>query len=230
MSENQYCHFSRTDPFKEFHAISGLYYYGFRYYEPNLQRWINRDPMGDIGSLQMISQVIAPNLKNQNFLDNIVHVKSDQDSLDVTGSFVNWSRVDANLYGGIGNSSINLVDPFGLDATSYASCLERYRNPITEQLPNWIFEKLSGSGKGKGPRVPGWLPPAIHGANALGNKLAGPVRGGVPSVSGPGHPTSWQHKTFGGKLLGRAAIVLTVFEGFWDIGLLGGCGIAEAIN
>jgi RHS repeat-associated protein len=30
---------------KEQHANSALVYYGYRYYEPNLQRWINRDPM-----------------------------------------------------------------------------------------------------------------------------------------------------------------------------------------
>jgi RHS repeat-associated protein len=27
---------------KEFHANSSLYYYGFRFYDPNLQRWLNR--------------------------------------------------------------------------------------------------------------------------------------------------------------------------------------------
>src|SRR5437667_6837405 len=30
---------------KEFHANSGLYYYGFRFYDPNLQRWLNQDPI-----------------------------------------------------------------------------------------------------------------------------------------------------------------------------------------
>ena len=25
---------------------SGLYYYGYRFYDPNLQRWLNRDPLG----------------------------------------------------------------------------------------------------------------------------------------------------------------------------------------
>jgi len=34
---------------KEFHARSGLYYYGFRWYDPNLQRWINADPIGLAG-------------------------------------------------------------------------------------------------------------------------------------------------------------------------------------
>ncbi len=32
---------------KEFHANSGLYYYGYRWYAPNLQRWLNRDPIGE---------------------------------------------------------------------------------------------------------------------------------------------------------------------------------------
>jgi len=31
---------------KEAHPVTGLVYYGFRFYDPNLQRWVNRDPMG----------------------------------------------------------------------------------------------------------------------------------------------------------------------------------------
>jgi RHS repeat-associated protein len=27
---------------KEIHVNSGMYYYGYRFYDPNLQRWINR--------------------------------------------------------------------------------------------------------------------------------------------------------------------------------------------
>jgi RHS repeat-associated protein len=34
---------------KEFHLNSGLSYYLYRYYDPNLQRWSNRDPLGDCG-------------------------------------------------------------------------------------------------------------------------------------------------------------------------------------
>jgi RHS repeat-associated protein len=36
---------------KEAHPNSGLIYYLYRYYDPNLQRWPNRDPLGDYGSL-----------------------------------------------------------------------------------------------------------------------------------------------------------------------------------
>jgi RHS repeat-associated protein len=32
---------------KEFQPNSGLYYYGFRFYEPGLQRWPNRDPLAN---------------------------------------------------------------------------------------------------------------------------------------------------------------------------------------
>jgi RHS repeat-associated protein len=34
---------------KEFHVSSGLVCYLYRFYDPNLQRWINRDPINEIG-------------------------------------------------------------------------------------------------------------------------------------------------------------------------------------
>jgi RHS repeat-associated protein len=40
---------------KQWHANAGLYYYGFRYYEPNLQRWLNRDPIGESGGLNLFA-------------------------------------------------------------------------------------------------------------------------------------------------------------------------------
>ena len=38
---------------KEFHQASGLYYYGYRFYDPNLQRWLNRDPIGEVGGINL---------------------------------------------------------------------------------------------------------------------------------------------------------------------------------
>lgn len=34
---------------KELHAKSGMYYFLYRFYDPELQRWINRDPIGENG-------------------------------------------------------------------------------------------------------------------------------------------------------------------------------------
>jgi RHS repeat-associated protein len=38
---------------KEHLPSAGLYYYGFRFYEPNLQRWLNKDPIGLAGGLNL---------------------------------------------------------------------------------------------------------------------------------------------------------------------------------
>jgi RHS repeat-associated protein len=38
---------------KECHVNSGLFYYLDRFYDPNLQRWQNRDPIGEFGGLNL---------------------------------------------------------------------------------------------------------------------------------------------------------------------------------
>jgi RHS repeat-associated protein len=38
---------------KEVHLNSGMYYYGYRFYDPNLQRWLNRDPISELGGINL---------------------------------------------------------------------------------------------------------------------------------------------------------------------------------
>ena len=38
---------------KEWHPQSRTYYYGGRYYDPNLQRWLNHDPSGLAGGINL---------------------------------------------------------------------------------------------------------------------------------------------------------------------------------
>ena len=38
---------------KEFHAASAMYYYGYRWYAPGLQRWLNRDPILENGGYNL---------------------------------------------------------------------------------------------------------------------------------------------------------------------------------
>jgi len=38
---------------KEFMYNSGLYYSGYRFYDPNLQRWPNRDPLGEFADINL---------------------------------------------------------------------------------------------------------------------------------------------------------------------------------
>jgi RHS repeat-associated protein len=42
---------------KEWNENSGLYYYLYRFYDPNLQRWPNRDPIGEYGGLNLYAYV-----------------------------------------------------------------------------------------------------------------------------------------------------------------------------
>jgi len=43
---------------KEWNDNAGLYYYLYRFYDPNLQRWPNRDPMGELGGLNLYGFVL----------------------------------------------------------------------------------------------------------------------------------------------------------------------------
>ncbi len=52
---------------KQLLSPSGMYYYGYRWYDPNLQRWPNRDPLGEPGfesirHVALASLSYAPNL------------------------------------------------------------------------------------------------------------------------------------------------------------------------
>src|SRR5439155_23490805 len=47
-ANNVYCFSS-----KERHANSGMCYYGYRFYDPNLQRWPNRDPIAEQGGINL---------------------------------------------------------------------------------------------------------------------------------------------------------------------------------
>ena len=38
---------------KYFESETGLYYYGYRFYSPALMRWLNRDPIGEDGGLNL---------------------------------------------------------------------------------------------------------------------------------------------------------------------------------
>jgi RHS repeat-associated protein len=42
---------------KEIHANGKLYYYGYRFYDPNLQRWLTRDPIAERGDLNLYRSV-----------------------------------------------------------------------------------------------------------------------------------------------------------------------------
>lgn len=48
---------------KHYDTEPELYYYGYRYYSPNLGRWLNRDPIGEEGGLNLYG-VLSNNVNN----------------------------------------------------------------------------------------------------------------------------------------------------------------------
>jgi RHS repeat-associated protein len=79
---------------KEAHLNSGLVYYLYRFYDPNLQRWPNRDPMGELG-----------------FQATRRAVTRDVASIRLTGGAE--PIIGPDLYKFIGNDPIDGIDPDG---------------------------------------------------------------------------------------------------------------------
>jgi len=80
---------------KEWDPLSGMYYYGFRFYDPNLQRWPNHDPIGEPGFEVM-----------------------QRDSPYSTHPFIQIPvelTEGPNIYEFVGNDPLQGIDPFGLD-------------------------------------------------------------------------------------------------------------------
>jgi len=75
---------------KEVHANSGMYYYGHRFYDPNLQRWINRDPMGEPGFEALLLATDGSRLADFAELEE-----------------------GPDLFAFVGNDSLNYYDDFG---------------------------------------------------------------------------------------------------------------------
>jgi RHS repeat-associated protein len=85
---------------KELHVNSGLYYYGYRWYHPNLQRWPNRDPLCDIVFFERMSR--------------------DKTPLERAGMY---QEAIGNLYRFAHNDAVNTHDPYGLKG--YWGCVAK---------------------------------------------------------------------------------------------------------
>jgi RHS repeat-associated protein len=112
---------------KEMHLNSGLVYYLYRFYDPNLQRWLNGDPLGDYGSVVYV--ITSTELRTP---DEIALVAAAvRDPLAV------FTRINLNLHGAMINDPVDQSDPEGLygfwnglwdeftDPNGYTACYAR---------------------------------------------------------------------------------------------------------
>lgn len=88
-------------------VVALLYWLGLcnasAFYDPGAQRWLNRDPLGDLGSLAY-------------FASSLVQDNESDDSGELTGDELlgAWSQVNLNLHAVAGNNPIGATDPEGL--------------------------------------------------------------------------------------------------------------------
>lgn len=94
---------------KEYMANSRLYYYGYRFYDPDLQRWLNRDPFGEPG----FEILRIHNAKVIHFLSDIAELAQKPD-----------------LYEYVENSPASSRDSSGLkkDSACAAKCKQNLKN------------------------------------------------------------------------------------------------------
>jgi RHS repeat-associated protein len=84
---------------KYFNAESNLYYYGYRFYSPELMRWITRDPIGEEGGVNLYafcengSTFLIDATGLTKYWDKYMNFK------DYTSGHV-WKQVGGNLYWG----------------------------------------------------------------------------------------------------------------------------------
>jgi RHS repeat-associated protein len=77
---------------KEWNDNAGLYYYLYRYYDPNLQRWLNQDPIQERGGLSLyeyvannpINLIDLLGLCDQNLADLLQQLQNELNQLDLT--------------------------------------------------------------------------------------------------------------------------------------------------
>ena len=84
---------------KEWNDNAGLYYYGFRFYDPNLQRWPNRDPMSELNDINLYRFVY----NNANFWIDPFGLEC-QFSVGIGGTLGGGANGGFGLFGGGGMS------------------------------------------------------------------------------------------------------------------------------
>ncbi len=142
---------------KEKDMPSGLVYYSYRYYDPNLQRWLNRDPIGEDGGINLYQFVANDPL---DYVDPLGERWPDYYSFNIniaiptpwTGTAFGWSGLlsvdrNGNVYWspiGVGAGKSALVASCSLTA----NWLDRFSTPTPQNLNSFLTANGVSAGGG----------------------------------------------------------------------------------
>ena len=99
---------------KEWNDNASLYYYGFRFYDPNLQRWPNRDPLSEPGFQSLVDATENPQFGPSFFM-------SSEDWADRLLFGIDSDSI--NVYRFVANNPCSNIDPSGLGILKWLHCL-----------------------------------------------------------------------------------------------------------
>jgi RHS repeat-associated protein len=128
------CRFSS----KEYIPSAGLYYYLYRFYDPNLQRWVNRDPLGDQGFLTQLPHshpARAPREAEAKPKLGRAH-SSEKDAVSRARRSEVPDAIGSNPYMFVFNSPCAATDPEGLISFWFGVCigkLSQVEDPTDDQ-------------------------------------------------------------------------------------------------
>ena len=119
---------------KQFQSKSGLYYYGLRFYDPSLQRWINQDPIGEAGGINLYG-----------FVGNDPVNRIDPLGLETLGDLSRGSRQSPGFLEQVENSFFDE----GLPAVGelYLSMLPWWKGAKIVKSPKGLKESVFRIGK-----------------------------------------------------------------------------------
>ena len=142
---------------KEWDAASGLYYYLYRFYDPNLQRWPNQDPMGEVGFEVLHKGSASPLAGDMNrylFVRNDPNGLIDSDGLGVIVIPIPVGGVGAGAGIGVGVAIgiglgvgvgagllLDTYTPVGSIGTEIANrvCpLKHYKTEACRKIADWV--------------------------------------------------------------------------------------------
>jgi len=108
---------------KERDPSTGFYYYGYRFYAPQWQRWPNRDPLGDEGGAVKITLTIDDNWGRGGYARMVRVLDTPEDTVETL------KRIHINLYQYVANAPNRYIDPVGLIfGSSTLQRIQRYGN------------------------------------------------------------------------------------------------------
>ncbi len=178
-------------------------YYGYRYYHPNDGRWINRDPLEEVGFITIQTAWMPVDLDELFFnatlplmlqlVDNLRHLEVKTDILESAKEMMSmvcqnsknsWFGMnnidDGGLYRFLLNDGVNYIDVLGLEESEECSKWDQAKESLKK-----MASKLAGKATSIAKRAAGRTKPTATRAGRAA-KAAGSVGGvAVDLVSNP---------------------------------------------